>query len=356
MKIKSIPDLSGLRVEITSLSPSTYYYVKDGCSFPSVINIACRKGRFDSSVLLPNSPASIRGTIIHKLLEERVKGLIQTEEQYELHWRDLTRQYEEETKLKYPSLRNFIVNDLDKMYESCDSAMEITPVTNYRGDTNEVRIRTVEVPVSIPGVTRGIVDRIKFHNNEIEIIDYKSGEVMEDGAIKESYVYQLNLYALCCEQTFEYRVKKLTLIQTSDNKEFDVPLERDKFIGSLADIKSIIEKINTRVQEGQMPALQVLSERQCSYCRCRHFCNKYLNSEIKSEYIVDGYVTDSSNPHFISLRDNNGNSFSVSKLSDMNIEDATSLVNRHLVFVNVSSRIDNVYKRTDKTLIFELPT
>lgn len=356
MKIKSITDISGLRVEITSLSPSTYFYVKDGCSFPTVINIASRKGLFDESVLLPNSPAAIRGTIIHKLLEERVKGLIQTEEQYELRWNELIRQYEEDTRSKYPSLRNFIINDLDKMYESCDSAMGIIPAINYQGDTTEVRLRAVEVPVSIPGVTRGVVDRIKYHNDGIEIIDYKSGEVIENGAIKESYVYQLNLYALCCEQMFEKSINKLTLIQTYDNQEFDVPIEREKFIESLDDIRSIIEQINTFVQKGQIRNLQMLNDKHCGYCKCRHFCDKYLNSELKSEYIVDGYVTDSSNPNFISLSDKNGNSFSVSKLSDMNIEDATNLVNKHLVFVNVSSRIDNVYKRTDKTLIFELPT
>lgn len=355
MQIKKIPNIAHLGVQLKALSPSTYYRIKEECAFPAIVSQAIRDDLLDKYVVLPNSVAAIRGTIIHKLFEERAKGQISSEEEYEDRWQHLVDKYELEIKQNYPTLRNFLINDFDKMYESCDAAMQIEPSNSSNSNRSLNSIPQVEVFVSIPNILNGKIDRIKIHKDKIEIIDYKSGAITdENGVIKKPYIYQLNLYALCYESHYKKTVCKLTLLQTSNLEEYNVVFDRAKYLEIINHIQDDISQINDSLLSQNIADLQNANEEHCRYCFCRHFCKTYMSSSFRSDTIVDGVVTDASSNELITLEDKEGGTFYVNKLHDVSIDDWHGLIGKHLVFVNVSSRIENVYKRTDRTLIFEI--
>lgn len=355
MRITHIPKINPLGLSVDNLTPSTYASIQNGCAFPQIVKAAIRTGNFDYGMLLPRSPKAIRGTIIHKLFELRVKGEIQTEDDYLDSWEQYISQEEAKLKRQYPTLRNLSIEDIDKQYESCDAAMQMQPIVLSYNKPNSLRNRSLEVPVMIEGVLKGKIDRVVRKDGIIELIDYKSGNAYdENGVVKEDYVVQLNLYALCFENVFNEMVNKLTIVQTSDLLEIDVPIEREKFVPVIEEIKSLILSINEHIQQNRCEDLQKPSENICKYCDCRHFCQSYLNSDFRSPYIVDGKVTEVVPHNFIKLQDNESNLISISRLDDFELDDWNSLIGKHLLFVDVSSRIENVYKRIDRTIVFEI--
>ena len=357
MKIKLLPNFENYYGFVNGLTPSNFYRIRNGCSFPIAIYQIIKDNNLDWSILLPNlSKAAHLGTIIHRLFEERVKGEIQNEEEYEIKWEHYVEQEEAKIKQNYPSISGVSFSDYDKLYESCDSTMKIEPLSTVdRSQTSSENRRTLEANVSYEGYIYGTIDRLIFHDNSIEIIDYKSGEIFDEkGNIKDSISYQLNLYAICCEYQFNIPVKKLTIIRTSDLTEIEIPIQRDNFELYLNNIKNIIDKINYAIANKSIEALQTPNADLCGFCNCRHICNNYLRSALRSDNIVDGIVTDCSNKNYLELIDSTGNKFVVNKLGELNIEDWDSLFNKHLIFINVSSRIEDVYKRTNRTLIYQI--
>jgi|WetSurMetagenome_2_1015567.scaffolds.fasta_scaffold01432_4 CRISPR/Cas system-associated exonuclease Cas4 (RecB family) len=357
MKIKVLPNISKLQIQVHELTPSTYSRIRSGCTFPVIVTQAFKTNNLDWHLLLPNlSKASHLGTIIHKLFEERVMGLVPDEDEYERRWEQYVKRHEDDIKNYYSSLQRVSFSDYDKMYESCDSTIGIPVV--QQGSIDNIaasRQHTLEVKVSYPGYIYGTVDRIKFHPNGIEIIDYKSGKVFEeDGSIKEIIAYQMNLYAICCEHQYGKRVSKLTVIHTSNSEETDVLLKRNFFESMLIEIKSLIKGINTAIDSGLVESQQSPNEQDCPNCNCKHLCKKYLESEYRSEYIVDGIVVDNNSRKFLKLQDSCGKIFTISKMNDLEIDDWDKLLGKHLIFINVSSRIDDVYKRINSTLIYEI--
>ncbi len=357
MKIKTLPNIKVYSGCVKELSPSTFSRIRSGCSFPVVINQMVKDKGLDWSLLLPNlSKAAHLGTIIHKLFEERVKGDIPDEDEYERRWDYYVEQEEKKIRENYPSLSGISFSDYDKLYESCESTMTVESVSQtdpslILGDN----VRTLEARVTLPGYIYGTVDRLIFHHDGIEIIDYKSGKVYdENGNIKDSIICQLNLYAICCEHQYGKRVKKLTVIQTSDVSSIDIPIERANFQDILKEIEGLLHKINTAIKSKRFEDLQKPSVESCGMCNCRHLCKGYLESGIRSESILDGIVIDCSNKNYLKLQDCNGNTFTVNKLADLSIENWNDLFGKHLIFINVSNRIEDVYKRTSRTILFQM--
>lgn len=357
MKIKILPKFEDYSGCVIGLTPSTFSRIRNGCSYSVAINQLIKENNLDRSILLPNlSKAAHLGKIIHKLFEERIKGEIPDEEEYEQRWEKYVEQEENEVRNNYPSLRGISFSDYDKLYESCESTMKVEPlIIRVDGKSAKDHVRTIEASVSYPGYIYGIVDRIIIHSDGIEIVDYKSGTIIDDdGKIKESILYQLFMYGICCEYQYGKKVKKLTVIKTSDLSAINIPFQREKFDTLLAEIKSLLENINYAIASKRLEDLQIPTEKSCGLCNCKHICKKYLNSNLRQESIVDGIVIDCFNRNFLKLVDNQGKTFIVNKMDELNIENWDDLLDKHLIFINVSNRIEDVYKRTNRTIIFQM--
>lgn len=350
--IKKLPNICLYSAQFSKISPSAFFRIRNGCCFHFIVDKLFKANNLDRSLLLPNLVRTAHiGTVIHKLFEERVKGLIQTEDDYESRWEQYIKNEEDKIKINYPTISGISFSDYDKMYESMETAFRINAYSQSRTSTTADSVK-LEFPVGYKDLIYGTIDRLNISQNEIEIIDYKSGEVFdESGNIKNSIVLQLNLYAICCEFSFNKPVSKLTVIRTKDLTEIDIPIIREQYQELVDEISIFLNKLNSTTE---FESFQIPSEESCAFCSCKHLCKKYLESDIRSPRIVDGYVTDISNRNYIKLCDNRGQYFTVNKIADINIPDYDKLLGKHLLFTDVNSYVEGVFCRTSKTIIFEL--
>ena len=357
MIIQRLPNFATLRMEsIGPIHPSRY---AAECWYPHAISQLIFNNNWrNQGFLIPSlAPNSYLGTIIHQLLEDRVHGLIHDNSEYIERWKTLVQETNSRIIATYPSVRNFDITDFRKMYESMMSVMKVSPLTSEQESQGKGASQfslTTEVSVEYKGMFRGKIDRVKYNETGIELIDYKTGKIYdEDGNLKQEYVFQLNIYALCFEYTFTKKVTKLTLLQTDDMTEFDVPILPSISLDVDNRVKQISDLIISSFANNDVSPLQKESEK-CAYCECRHICSKYLHSDNKSPYDVDGIVVDNSSPSMLTLKTISGDIVNVSKLLELEIDGWEDLIGRHLIFINVSNPIGNTYKRTDRTLIYDI--
>lgn len=294
------------------------------------------------------------GTIIHKLFERRVNGLVPDKDTYYAMWSELTTKKEKEILELYPSLSFFDLTDYNKMYSSCLLAMNIKPIEIGSQQHTGIHKYT-EVRVLYEDLILGYIDKVVFINEESEIIDYKSGSVLDDSNnIKDMYVNQLNLYAICYEKTFNRKVAKLTIVQTDSMTKYDVPILRDDYISMIEQIRNKVFVINEHIRNNTIEDIQTLHE-HCKFCEIRHLCKAYINSDLRDKYLVIGDVIECSNRGTLLLKDLYGDTICISKWINLCQTKQSDLIGKRLAFTNVLQPVDGIYKKTDHTLVYELP-
>lgn len=337
-----------------AISPSVYDNI---CWYPFIFR-QFAQSKFTSKYrkfLIPSlSRHQYLGTIIHKLFERRVYGLIPDKATYYSMWSELTTKKEKEILDLYPSLSFFDLTDYNKMYSSCLSAMKINPIEIYNQQHTGIH-KCTEIRVSYEDIILGYIDKVVFINEGSEIIDYKSGNVLDDNNnIKEKYVNQLNLYAICYEKTFNRKVVKLTIIQTDSLTEYDVPIMRNNYISMIEQIKNKVSIINKHICNNTIEDIQTIHE-HCKYCEIRHLCKAYINSNMREKHLVIGDVIECSNRGTLLLTNLQGSTIYISKWIDLCDTNHSNLIGKRLAFTNVLQPIDNIYKKTDHTIVYELP-
>lgn len=354
MDIVKIPSLTATNINVGPISPSTYGNCK--CWYPHIAKSILKQqiqGNYSKYLIPSFSPNSYIGTIIHKLFEERINGSIPDEETYYQRWEELINSTENEIKETYPLVSNFDLADYDKMYTSCDSAMRLTPISHLSDTSCRTVSKSTELKVSYDNLIYGSIDRVKRINGQVELIDYKSGQILDEvGSIKKQYVSQLNIYAICYEKLYSETVSKLTIIHTDTLEEYNVVLQRDKFNVIIQDIKNQLNYLDTLVANNTIDTCQVLND-GCDFCCYRHFCKKYMCSPDRDPYMVDGIVTQYGENGTIQMTNLTGELLSISKMKGLTASDGSSIIGKHLIIINVSQPIEGTYKRTDRTIIFE---
>lgn len=354
MDIVKIPLLTATNINVGPISPSTYGNCK--CWYPLIAKSILKhqiQGNYSKYLIPSFSPNSYLGTIIHKLFEERVNGSIPDEETYCQRWEELINSTESEIKKAYPLVSNFDLTDYDKMYTSCDSAMRLTPISHLSDTSSRTVSKSTELKVSYDNLIYGSIDRVKRINGKVELIDYKSGQILDESScIKKQYVSQLNIYAICYEKLYSETVSKLTIIHTDTLEEYNVELQRDKFNVIIHDIKNQLNYLDALVANNTIDTCQVLND-GCGFCSYRHFCKKYMFSPNRDPYMVDGIVTQYGENGTIQMINSTGKLFSISKMKGLTASDGSGIVGKHLIIINVSQPIEGTYKRTDHTIIFE---
>ncbi len=353
MIINKIPDIhiSFPDSKVGAISPSAYNNI---CWYPFVFRRFAQSKFGDEyrKLLIPSlSRHQYLGTIIHELFERRVHGLVPDKATYLSMWSELITKKEKEILELYPSLSFFDLTDYNKMYSSCLSAMNIKPIEIGNQQHTGIH-KCTEVKVSYEDLILGYIDKVAFIHEDSEIIDYKSGSILDDNNnIKEIYINQLNLYAICYENSFNRKVVKLTIVQTDTMTEYDVPILRDDYISMIDQIKNKVSAINKHILNNTIENIQILHE-HCKYCEIRHLCDAYINSNLREKYFVIGDVIECSNRGVLLLRDLYGEAISISKWTDLYQLD---LIGKRFAFTNVLQPVDGIYKKTDRTIVYELP-
>lgn len=343
---------------VNTLSPSVFTQLKNGCLYQKILqdSISDKTKGLGVSLTFPPNPAALYGSIIHRLYEKRMKGLIPDAESFERMWDAEVKKVNETYSPRYPLF--VLKNDYDKMFESQNVAMGMQPVTTSMGSVSRVSSSSqFERSYKIPGKLHGIIDRISCKDSYVEIIDYKTGMVYDDsGKIKQIYIDQLNLYALMYEATEGKKVSKLTIIDKNAN-EIDVPILPNKE-NLLDDVDRIIRCINDSINNGTAKNLATPSEENCKYCNCRHLCEAYWKSSYLPNDFVKGVISNNGT-NFVDLtNEEDGTHYRVSSIEKLNISSTEFYIGRRLMFLSVfpSQQTIGHFLVTKNTLVFEYPS
>ena len=276
IKVYDKIDTSDVKVE--KIGPSTFNYLFNGCKYSYLLG---HTKNIDKRAILPSPKNTILGTIIHSLFEKRIKGLIQSEKEFEELWESELRKEENKITQNY-GIKDYSLADYDKMYAAMETAMKMPQVTNV-SKANVVFTHDSSSPISVelPVETDcliGKIDKVERSNNSAKIIDFKTGKIIDEGSgsIKEDYIVQLNLYSHMFESAEGLNVSELEIIDV-DGNTYNVPLWPDtKLQNTLKDVRELIDDLNS----GKGELLAHPSEK-CAFCSARMTCNHYWCSQYR---------------------------------------------------------------------------
>lgn len=360
MRFVKIPDMKNAwdNVVITALSPSMFSWINTGCTYQVLLQKALDSFN-NKSFLLPPYRATIVGTIVHKIYELASKKTVRTIVDLSNTWEDLINKKEEELRNNYPTLQNVDINDYDKRNKCFRYALAIIKGVSQAEDNSNRKETHSEYWLDCSDIgLRGIIDRIYISTEGIDIVDYKSGSVVdESGNVKEEYIAQLNLYAFMCEHRLLGKIKSLTLIDIDGNK-FSVEYDRESKSKYLSKVRQTIDFLNTTIKERAFDRVAHCNDNICSKCSVRHICEKKSIPQDTISMTITGRVSEIISANLYKVITSNGEEVYISGLSIYEIDNHEDYINRKLSFVNIlSSNLEqplNCFKVTNNTIIYEL--
>ena len=272
-----IHDINTSDVTVRKIGPSTYTSLKNGCKYSYFLTHTRTK---EPGTILPCHNSTLLGTVIHALFEERAKGMIQNEDDFERRWEAKLTEKENEIKQMY-GLKDFSMKDYDRMYLAMGTAMNMRAgnVGHSVPGLPSTRVES-EKPYETDNLI-GTIDRIENTDGKVKIIDFKTGHIINEatGNIKEEYVAQLNLYASMFVEKENMPVDSLEIMDTSGNT-FPVPMWSDAQLKStLKDIDDLISLMNSTASKESLAAVSD----KCGMCSAKMICEPYWRGLHKEE-------------------------------------------------------------------------
>ncbi|WP_219835372.1 PD-(D/E)XK nuclease family protein [Paenibacillus sp. R14(2021)] len=263
---------------IQHIAPSRYYATLN-CALQEVFCVSGIQG------MLPESPNTYFGKVAHRLLETASNGQT-SEDQLEQIWESILKS--EERSLQETGFAKHLVplkNNV-RLYEVKKRLVFKTAVTliSRKGHhVSPVQSRSEFNLSSSNGLINGVVDRLTYSSNGCEIIDYKTGEVIDKvtSKVKQSYQYQMKLYASSYYTKFgEWPIS--LRIQTLSGLSHEIRYTPQECIQLLKQAEYLIERINRTITTSQNTneieeQLGNPSPANCVNCTYRHQCKPYWN-------------------------------------------------------------------------------
>ena len=204
---------------------------------------------------------------------------------------------------------------------------------------------------------RGFADKLIIDNNYIDVVDFKSGHVIdENGGIKSEYCIQLQLYAVMCQFLSLGTPRNLSLVDIDGNYHsipFSSPLSEQLKAEVLEAIKLLNNAITARdFQHHARP-----EPNTCPYCCYRHVCRFREISADEYYQTVSGIVIEIPSSNMYTLRNEKGYVYHISGIDVYDIDQPNIYLGKRLTFVNItraSREADEfTYKTTENTLVYE---
>ncbi len=250
--------------------------------------------------MLP-SPESKLGNLIHKLIDQVVRGTIKDLVGFE-------NKFDEELEgIEYlwfekhliPLRRN--IPDFEVKRQHClNRVKEILNEKRVTSPVGEGKFRRrngsnvwLESQDLLIG---GYIDEINQFGPVLRIIDYKSGSVYDrdKNQLKAEYTTQLKLYAALYYDNFQTWPDEL-IIKQVDGNEIRVPFSQDECLALFQQAKNKFYYINQLISKNtDASKLATPSPANCKYCTYRPVCNFYHQNmeDISTEWAkVDLYGT-----------------------------------------------------------------
>jgi CRISPR/Cas system-associated exonuclease Cas4 (RecB family) len=263
--------------KLDRISPSQFYSIKK-CAYKSLLAEA-----FERNPLLPISPNAYLGTVLHKVLELISKGVIKNEVEFKEKFDAEIFLMEEFLKQNgYGYFIPLIMNVRDFGRKKIQLKKHIRANSEPAKQQNGIKYHSEKWFESKDKLIGGKMDLVIETENEIEIIDFKTGAITEnffddDGesyqAVKIEYQEQLKLYAYLyfdCKGKFPTR---LCLIDLSKQR-FNIDFTENECKIIFEEAKLILAEINSSVDSKVYNANP--NENNCKFCLFRPACSFYL--------------------------------------------------------------------------------
>jgi CRISPR/Cas system-associated exonuclease Cas4 (RecB family) len=240
--------------------------------------------------MLPDSPEAKLGTVIHKLLELAVKGSISDLASASAFWDTEVSRIENEMASNPLEHHLMPLSRKCRNYEvkrsQCFLMVEsvLSTVSKSAGRAQEFPSGMgTEIWVESPDrKVGGKIDAVR-ENHGIEVIDYKTGAVLQEVSdplsIREEYKTQLKLYAALYFLTFEKWPSRLLIVGLS-SEEHGIEFDHEECLVLLEEAVKRFDQINESIKKGfAWEDLANPSPGACKYCPFRPLCKAYLETE-----------------------------------------------------------------------------
>ncbi|MDQ6600688.1 PD-(D/E)XK nuclease family protein [Bacillus salipaludis] len=243
--------------------------------------------------LLPSSPNKFFGLAAHSFLQKVGSGLINEPDDFENGWLTTVSEVEQLLLLSEREKHLIPLSKTVKQFEvrkrvlfNKASSLIVNRRTECKSASNlfhgiESWFQTAD------GVVGGYLDRVLLTESGYEIIDYKTGAIIDKYTmdIKDAYKYQLFLYAALFYENLNEWPSALK-IQGINGEEFCINYKKDECVRILNQAREMFHRVNeliTRFNEQtelQKHLAQPVPE-NCCYCSVRPLCNAYWEAKEK---------------------------------------------------------------------------
>lgn len=200
--------------------PRCYYYKY--IARISFDNIEERKEELKEDIMPLNISGSIRGIIVHEMIENYKTGM----------------DYKEELKniaKQYIKLDENIYKDLLRLFENYLKTFK----------ANDEILKEVHFVLPMPaGYINGYIDMLRFTDDGIEIIDFKTNKIYNLDELISYYEPQILLYAYAAKEIYKKEVLKGALHFLDIDKTVEIALHKDKIESLMDDINSYLSFIS----------------------------------------------------------------------------------------------------------------
>ncbi|TWI17207.1 PD-(D/E)XK nuclease family protein [Sphingobacterium siyangense] len=263
--------------EIKRISPSQFYSMKN-CAYKSLLTEA-----FDNKPLLPISVNAHFGIVFHKVLELILKGVIKNEDDFNEEFEKKIKELEDDLmKNGFSFLVPVKIKVKNIGLKKAQLKKHLRSKTEQSTSWKSTKFYSEKWLESNDKLIGGKVDLIIKKSNSIEIVDFKTGAIIEDyldgkggvfADIKSGYKEQLKLYAyLYFENTSKFPTS-LSLVNLTKQK-FSVEFTEEECKSVFEEAKRLLITTNDSVRTGAFSATP--KEENCKYCLFRPACSFFL--------------------------------------------------------------------------------
>lgn len=346
--------------KIKRISPSQFYSMKN-CAYKSLLAEA-----FDKKPLLPLSPYAYFGTVLHKMLEFIAKGVIKSEDDFNAEFDNQVKTVEDDLQkngfgffvpLKV-RIRNFGLKKIQlKKHLRSESDQPIS--------FSNTKFHSEKWFESQDKLIGGKVDLVIENENNIEIIDFKTGAITQDclddegesySEVKNEFKEQLKIYAyLYFENTNKFPTS-LSLVDSAKQK-FSVEFSEQECKSIFEEAKSLLKSINHCINTKLFSANP--QEGNCKHCLYRPACtffNKTLETNFSFNDVLGEIkeVKKFQNGNVSVILQNGNKVLTIKNFDSKEFDDLNNNKNKQIRIYNIRrDATEFVYSATDTTMIYE---
>lgn len=346
--------------QIKRISPSQFYSMKN-CAYKSLLAEA-----FDKKPLLSVSPNAYFGIVLHKILELVTKGVIRNEHEFNTHFEEQVKFIESKlTDQGYDFLVPLQKNVKDFGLKKVLIKKHIRNFSEKSAVVSDVKFQSEKWFESKDKLIGGKIDLVIKNDAETEIIDFKTGAVIEDmldddgevfTEIKHTYQEQLKLYAYLYFETTGKFPTRLSLVNVTKQK-FSMDFSQEECRELFEKAKQLLIATNDSIASGEYNANP--SETNCRYCLYRPACSFYMQHLEKETVFSDvsGFIKNVKLYQNGSVSidiENDQNRLTISNFSSTMFDELSKMRNKKINVFNLrEAGIDDAYSFTKTTQVYE---